>query len=323
MSLATRCTACGTIFRVVLDQLKVSEGWVRCGRCHAVFDAQQGLFDLEQDDPPPWNEQVPAEPEQPAAAFLEEHHPGPDAATADPLGSAHAFAAGSAARAALENEPAFDPEPAAHPADVFQYAPVHPSETDAKQTLAGDPGWFESMADSASAPGFVRQAERNQRWQSMPVRLALGLLAMVLVLGLSAQAAHHFRHRIAAQWPATQPWLNRYCAAAGCSIDPLHRIESVSIESSALTAAERADAPGALKMIITLQNRGPLPVAMPALDLSLTDNDGELVARRALLPADFDSVGTVLAPGVDTPLRLNLAVNGRKVSGYTVEVFYP
>ncbi|OYY60246.1 MAG: hypothetical protein B7Y51_12150 [Burkholderiales bacterium 28-67-8] len=323
MSLATRCTACGTIFRVVLDQLKVSEGWVRCGRCHAVFDAQQGLFDLEQDDPPAWNEQVPAEPEQPAATFLEEHHPGSDAATADPLGSAHAFAAGSAARAALESEPVFDAEPPADPADVFQDAPVHPSETDAKQTSAGDPGWFEPMADSASTPGFVRQAERNQRWQSTPVRLALGLLALALVLGLLAQATHHFRHRIAAQWPATQPWLNRYCAAAGCSIDPLHRIESVSIENSALTAAERADAPGALKMIITLQNRGPLPVAMPALDLSLTDNDGELVARRALLPADFDSVGAVLAPGVDTPLRLNLAVSGRKVSGYTVEVFYP
>ena len=35
MSLATRCTSCGTAFRVVQDQLKVSEGWVRCGRCNA------------------------------------------------------------------------------------------------------------------------------------------------------------------------------------------------------------------------------------------------------------------------------------------------
>jgi ribosomal protein L11 methyltransferase len=31
--LATRCSACGTVFRVVQDQLRVSEGWVRCGRC--------------------------------------------------------------------------------------------------------------------------------------------------------------------------------------------------------------------------------------------------------------------------------------------------
>ena len=43
MSLATRCTACGTVFRVVQDQLKVSEGWVRCGRCNEVFNALEGL----------------------------------------------------------------------------------------------------------------------------------------------------------------------------------------------------------------------------------------------------------------------------------------
>ena len=49
MSLATRCTACGTVFRVVQDQLKVSEGWVRCGRCNEVFNALEGLFDLERD----------------------------------------------------------------------------------------------------------------------------------------------------------------------------------------------------------------------------------------------------------------------------------
>ena len=49
MSLATRCTSCGTIFKVVQDQLKVSEGWVRCGRCHEVFNALEGLFDLERD----------------------------------------------------------------------------------------------------------------------------------------------------------------------------------------------------------------------------------------------------------------------------------
>ena len=51
MSLATRCTACGTVFRVVQDQLKVSEGWVRCGRCNEVFNALEGLFDLERDAP--------------------------------------------------------------------------------------------------------------------------------------------------------------------------------------------------------------------------------------------------------------------------------
>ena len=60
MSLATRCTACGTVFRVVQDQLKISEGWVRCGRCKEVFNALEGLFDLDREAPPPW--QPPAPP---------------------------------------------------------------------------------------------------------------------------------------------------------------------------------------------------------------------------------------------------------------------
>jgi predicted Zn finger-like uncharacterized protein len=46
MSLATRCPSCGTAFRVVQDQLKVSEGWVRCGNCQDVFNALESLFDL-------------------------------------------------------------------------------------------------------------------------------------------------------------------------------------------------------------------------------------------------------------------------------------
>ncbi len=54
MSLATRCTSCKTVFRVVQDQLKVSEGWVRCGRCGTVFNALEALFDLERDTPARW-----------------------------------------------------------------------------------------------------------------------------------------------------------------------------------------------------------------------------------------------------------------------------
>ena len=62
MSLATRCTACGTVFRVVQDQLKVSEGWVRCGRCDEVFNALEGLFDLERESPPDWTPLAAAAP---------------------------------------------------------------------------------------------------------------------------------------------------------------------------------------------------------------------------------------------------------------------
>ncbi len=53
MSLVTRCTSCGTLFKVVADQLKISQGWVRCGQCAAVFDAQANLVQLQGSDTQP------------------------------------------------------------------------------------------------------------------------------------------------------------------------------------------------------------------------------------------------------------------------------
>src|ERR1035437_945547 len=44
MSQITRCPACQTLFRVVPDQLRISEGWVRCGQCDEIFDATLRLL---------------------------------------------------------------------------------------------------------------------------------------------------------------------------------------------------------------------------------------------------------------------------------------
>jgi predicted Zn finger-like uncharacterized protein len=49
MNLATRCTACRTVFKVQQDQLHASDGWVRCGRCNEVFKAQDALDYLEKE----------------------------------------------------------------------------------------------------------------------------------------------------------------------------------------------------------------------------------------------------------------------------------
>lgn len=35
----TRCPECTTTFKVTPEQMKMAQGWVRCGRCNAVFEA--------------------------------------------------------------------------------------------------------------------------------------------------------------------------------------------------------------------------------------------------------------------------------------------
>ncbi|WP_395025945.1 DUF3426 domain-containing protein [Comamonas odontotermitis] len=56
MSQITRCPQCQTRFKVVDDQLRISDGWVRCGKCKSVFDALTHLV------------QRPAAPAAPATA---------------------------------------------------------------------------------------------------------------------------------------------------------------------------------------------------------------------------------------------------------------
>ncbi|KPU98951.1 hypothetical protein APR52_05795 [Variovorax paradoxus] len=69
MSLVTRCPACATTFKVVRDQLRISDGWVRCGRCSHVFDA---TLDLQETPdavgvaPPPMQQMPPAPAPMPA-----------------------------------------------------------------------------------------------------------------------------------------------------------------------------------------------------------------------------------------------------------------
>lgn len=46
MSLLTRCPACTTLYKVVPDQLRISQGWVKCGQCGEIFDASQHLMEV-------------------------------------------------------------------------------------------------------------------------------------------------------------------------------------------------------------------------------------------------------------------------------------
>lgn len=48
MSQTTRCPSCTTIFKVVPDQLRISDGWVRCGQCEQIFDAAEHLQPVSQ-----------------------------------------------------------------------------------------------------------------------------------------------------------------------------------------------------------------------------------------------------------------------------------
>jgi len=350
MSLATRCTSCGTAFRVVQDQLKVSEGWVRCGRCDSVFNALEGLFDLGRDAPADWKEE-PVDPivaslAPPPAEWSSLPSPRDDTAVgesddadsgrsdgearesdlgellSDPV-DAHLF--GPRKRSEAKPKPAgqlgrrdrVEFSDARFDSDLFPDNDTSTPDTELATLTVTDSGAF--ALESAVRPDFVRRADRHARWQSTSVRSALAVACVLAALLLAAQAANHHRDILAARWPSLLPVLTAWCRAPQCRIEAPRRIDEVLVESTALT---RAAAQDAFVLSVTLRSRSELTLALPSIDLTLTDANGRLVARRALAPRDF-SAAEVIAPHAETPLQVTLSTGAAAVVGYTVEIFYP
>ena len=66
MSIITQCPQCTTQFRVSPQQLRVSQGWVRCGHCDAVFDAPAHTVRQRATPPPDTDMPAPLRVESPA-----------------------------------------------------------------------------------------------------------------------------------------------------------------------------------------------------------------------------------------------------------------
>jgi len=460
MSLATRCTACGTIFRVVEDQLRVSEGWVRCGRCAEVFDAREQLFDIDLEAPPPWppvpapaalatpamdlamrdeRQHAPApakavvkaapepdsnirrpppapsevdfaaEPEHPRHELSDPGNPrmdfgAHDSIVAAAMDSRHeprwidepAPAAPSAPSPQDAAPPWTEPEieqqieqevqeemarllaaQAAEQAQAKQRAEIAAEiesamlaeserqaqlkqgtaaahEPKASNTVEEDDHGFQAttlgaggellaeaeaaaQANSASAsaavvatgtqttgsaelPEFLRPTRSHALWGRLWVRLSLGLLCGLALVALGAQATWQFRDALVARYPQLRPDLQAFCELARCELKPWQRLESFSVDSSALSQAGSGHH---YKLALSLRNKSEFELALPWVELSLTDASGQLIARRALSPQDFGLSKDALAASSELPVNTLLTTGERAVSGYSVELFYP
>lgn len=432
MSLATRCPACQTVFRVVQDQLRVSEGWVRCGRCAEVFNALDHMVEVVKPVPPAQRPSVAAavaaavpaaaadasppvppsaaplpagtpdladEPRWPAAAIPPMSFaplPGPaDVLDVEPqlpsgVVAAHAeiyeampevpLPRGAPAEEDLDDGRADSPphpfdgsDPAAFPAhaeanDPLAVVPaedraarprhVDDSEEPAGQALVppsdiaaagaaagGAPEAFGAAATAAAIegaaesgagpelpasgaaieaaaaplPSFLRQAQRAERWQRPAVRRALAAVLLLGGVGLLLQASLAYRDLVAARWPATRALLVPLCEALQCRIEPPRWIDAVVVDSTGLTKIDG----NAYRLSVVMRNRSTLALALPAVDLMLTDTQGRLVARRTIGARELGATVPALPAQGELTLQATLQVAGGAVSGYTIELFYP
>lgn len=302
MSLITQCPACGTMFRVVPDQLRISEGWARCGQCNVAFDANAHLQpphelapDAVEAAAPPLN-RVAAEPASDGYDWGDVLKP----QASSPM-KAESGPGAPVAGHALPPIPAS----ALPPAEPLPVSPPEPLQT--------RPGLTEHAPLS-----FMAKAPPAARWGRRP------LVAMCLILGamLVLQVLLMERNRLAAVWPGLRPALDQTCAALGCQMSAVRQIESISIDSSAFNNVK----PGLYQLTATLKNGAAMALAMPTLELTLNDLQEQILVRRVIVPADFSASDTLVAGAelsLNVSVQVDLGAATDRISGYKLLAFYP
>lgn len=349
MSLITRCPTCETMFKVVPDQIRVSEGWVRCGQCAEIFDATQNMvLPAEPQAPTPSTTAAPPSPPAPVPVPTQTFiRPAAESSEPDAVAAARSPTkpAPPLAREQATGEPGWidspatdpdtvflerdsEPEPPTHPltqdkaADVAKLLPPPAPTTTAFVTTSG-------FAPSEPAPpevakvSFLHDADTPTRWNRPAMRWALLLVLLALLALLIVQIVLKERDRIAAVEPATRPVLQALCDVTGCSLSPLRQIESIIIDSSSFSRVRGDD----YQLGFALRNTAPIAIAMPSIELSLTDPQDKPVIRRVLQPAEFAAGAHSLDKSSvwsgSLALSVKAGANTDRIAGYRVLAFYP
>ena len=301
MSLITRCPACGTMFKVVSDQLKVSQGWVRCGQCAEVFDASLHL----QTERPPQpvladSQELPVAiadlPAETVATDLSQQIVG--SSTPEAADSSYVEVVG----AALNTTD--DPLAAIPLADVPEEMPAEVS--------------------------FVRDARRQAFWRRPLIRVLLVLFALLMVVLLALQLAVQQRDRLAVLEPKLKPALQMICEVLACNVGPVRQIEAIVIDSSSFNKISDS----IYHLSFSIKNTVAAEMAMPSLEVTLTNTQDQAVVRRVLAPAQFGMTSGLLGASSEFSGALTLQLTSleasrdtgnasRRIAGYRLLAFYP
>jgi predicted Zn finger-like uncharacterized protein len=319
MSLITRCPACATLFKVVPDQLRISEGLVRCGQCDLVFDANAYLKPYA------------------AGTYLTSN------ANLQNGAKVNALSTDEPANATISHGPenivrgvniaqsvgqGMDKEDASAGPSAVANAQGHSEEQPSSAYLtASKKNTIEEVQSPYSAsnpqPSFLLKPIRRAKRRSRIIQVFLAFFSTVLVVTLLLQFVVHDRDKLAAMEPSVQPFLNALCAALDCKISPLRQIESVVIDSSSFVNV-RADV---YRLNFTLKNTASIDIATPALELTLMDLQDQAVIRRVIDPSDYGAKSASIAAGTEISMMLPMTVKSsdrtEKYSGYRLVIFYP
>lgn len=144
-----------------------------------------------------------------------------------------------------------------------------------------------------------------------------GVLLLVL---LAAQVAYFYAPQLARD-ARLRPWLALYCERAGCDLRPARGALPIDLVETAVAPHPRYE--NALRLSAVFVNRADTPQPWPLMEVSLTDSEGQVLARRGFAPAQYleaPAAGAALAPNVAVRARLDVTNADGRAVGYEIRL---
>ncbi|MDX1757214.1 MAG: DUF3426 domain-containing protein [Marinobacter sp.] len=221
----------------------------------------------------------------------------------------------TAAAATARSRPTRTAE-ASHEAPVNHEGQATTEPEQAKAEAARPSSPFDDLGREPIAVG--RQSRAGWLRTTLWTLLVLGLLG-----ALGAQVGYYQFDRLAAI-PELRPYYELACRYAGCELEPLVDVDR--IQSRKLVVRTDPDNRNALVVDAEIINRAPFEQPFPAIALTFSNLNGDVVAQRIFPPETYlaGQAREMAAMPKDVPVRIAIRIRdpGRDAVNYNI-VFRP
>lgn len=188
--------------------------------------------------------------------------------------------------------------------------PMEGPQTSRARTGTPSDGGHPSDPPTASGPRIGGRTGRV-------ARVAWGLVALVLGLGLAAQVLWWNRGDLLRN-PGARQALDGLCHRVGCQVPRPRLPGTLTLLEPTLTTGPEEEA---LSLRLKIRNEADLAQPAPVLELELLDLQGDLAAVRRFSPAEYAPEGSdTLAPGETLEIILPLVKPGPEPAGFKVRL---
>jgi len=314
----TTCPACRMNLAVTATDLRLGQGYVRCGRCERVFNALMSLADdLDPEEQsghaahgttslPAIQIDQPVElaDDGPQEGADEDGEDDPSAGDVDVTDSA---ATGTVETIVLEG-------------DTYLQTEEHLDEEEVRERLRDFTGEMpvapqpQPEAMEIDADAAVGNAPRAH-W-------AWRVAVVLLLLALAGQLVHHYRQSL-----VTRAWLEKPLQAIYALFDV--RLEPAwdlgAYDLRQLGGEELTQNSTTIVLRAAVQNRAPHPQPPPLIQVRLEDRFGNVLSTTSLAPVDYLNGQSLSRMGPDQRLDVELRLQdpARQAVSFDLDVCLP